>query len=70
MQIPYIQRLVNLSEEDYLTIQQFARKKGLGNKGFSAALRMIIREWQSYNDQVVVTLRPADPDRSTLQSNR
>ena len=44
----YIARLVNLAPQDYLTVRRLADEKGLGSKGFSAALRMIIREWQQF----------------------
>ncbi|HLA97465.1 MAG TPA: hypothetical protein VJL34_03355 [Anaerolineales bacterium] len=42
----YIQRLVNLEQSDDWTVRQHAGEKGLGAKGFSAALRLIIREWR------------------------
>ena len=42
---PYIQRMINLEPEDYLAVKNFADEKGLGRKGFSAAIRIIIREW-------------------------
>lgn len=45
----YIQRLVNLEQTDYWTVHRYADEKGLGGKGFSAALRMIIREWREHN---------------------
>lgn len=43
----YIPRLVNLTLQDYRTVRRLAEEKGLGSKGFSAALRMIIREWSA-----------------------
>ena len=46
----YVRRLVNLEQTDYWIIQRTAREKGLGAKGFSAALRLIIREWESQHD--------------------
>ena len=46
MPAKYIQRVVNLEPSDYRTVKQLAQEKGLGGKGFSAALRMIIREWR------------------------
>jgi hypothetical protein len=45
MKSQYITRLVNLTPQDYLTVRRYAEAKALGGKGFSAALRMIIREW-------------------------
>lgn len=45
MPIQYIPRKINLEARDYAVVKKFAQEKGLGGKGFSAALRMIIREW-------------------------
>ncbi len=42
----YISPFVNLEEQDYCTIKRVALEKGLGEKGFSAAVRLIIREWE------------------------
>lgn len=36
---------VVLDEIDMKVIEELIDEKGLGGKGFSAALRMIIREW-------------------------
>ena len=41
----YIQRQVNLEPRDYRVVNLFALEKGLGPRSFSAALRLIIREW-------------------------
>ncbi len=43
----YIQRFVNLEKQDYWIVKHAAQEKGLGLKGFSAALRLIIREWRA-----------------------
>lgn len=43
--IIYVPRKVNFEPKDYLLVRLFASQKGLGDKGFSAANRMIIREW-------------------------
>ena len=45
--IKYIARIVNLEPLDYKIIRDFAQEKGLGGKGFSAALRIIVRDWHS-----------------------
>ena len=45
MQTPYIQRMVNLEPLDYRIVRRLAERKGLGKRGFSAALRLIVREW-------------------------
>ena len=49
----YLQRIVNLERRDYDAIKQVAQEKGLGGKGFSAALRLIIREWQDLKSKMV-----------------
>ena len=36
----YISRIVNLTIQDYLTIRRLAEEEGLGQKGFSNALRL------------------------------
>ena len=39
--------MVNLEAVEYRIIRQFAEEKGLSRKGFSAALRIIVRDWYS-----------------------
>ena len=51
MQRDYVPRMINLERSDYLIVKRMAVERGLGDKGFSAALRMIIREWQDYQIQ-------------------
>ena len=51
MQRDYVPRMINLERSDYQIVKRMAEKRGLGDKGFSAALRMIIREWQDYQLQ-------------------
>jgi hypothetical protein len=41
----YVRRIVNFERSDYDLVKQVAKKRGLGNRGFSAAVRMILREW-------------------------
>ena len=52
MSTEYLQRIVNLERRDYDTIKKVAREKGLGGKGFSAALRLIIHEWEAFMTKV------------------
>ena len=40
MHTPYIQRMVNLEPLDYRIVRRLAERKGLGKRGFSAALRL------------------------------
>jgi hypothetical protein len=40
--------MVNLETRDYNLVKNVALQKGLGGKGFSAALRLIIREWKLF----------------------
>jgi len=44
-------RNVSLEQTDFSIVQNFALKTGLGGKGFSTALRMIIREWKEMKEQ-------------------
>jgi hypothetical protein len=44
MQREYVPHMINLEHSDYPIVKHMAEKRGLGDKGFSAALRMIIRE--------------------------
>ncbi len=43
----FMPRCVNLEKRDYWIVRAAAAEKGLGLKGFSAALRLIIREWEA-----------------------
>ncbi len=53
----YIPQMVNLEVNDVRLIRQVAEEQKLGDKGFSAALRLIIRDWQSQHKQ----LKSLDP---------
>lgn len=57
MPTDYLQRIVNLERRDYDTIKQVAQDKGLGKKGFSAVLRLIIREWQDLKTKINYPIR-------------
>ena len=57
MPTDYLQRIVNLERRDYDLIKQVAQDKGLGKKGFSAALRLIIREWKELNSKISYPVR-------------
>ena len=48
----YTARLINLGDQEYIAVRRFALEKGLGPRGISAALRMIIRDW------LILTHRP------------
>ena len=43
-----IRRSVALEPVDDRVVRALAKKKGLGSRGYSSALRMIIREWREY----------------------
>ena len=45
----YLPHMVNLEVNDVRLIRQVANHAGLGDRGFSAALRIIIREWALTN---------------------
>jgi hypothetical protein len=49
-----ITKNVVFEKKDYLIVKKFAEKKGLGIRGFSAALRMIIRAFDE-NDHIRIT---------------
>ena len=51
MQPDYVPRMINLERSDYQIVKRMAEERGLGDKGFSAALSVIIREWQNYQFQ-------------------
>ena len=51
MRHDFVPRMINLEQSDYQLVRRVANERGLGNKGFSAALRMIIREWQEFQPQ-------------------
>ena len=55
----YVPRMINLEQSDYNIVRRLAEERGLGDKGFSAALRMIIREWSQLQFQ--------DPTNLTLE---
>jgi len=42
--------MVNLEVNDVRLIRQVAEEQKFGAKGFSAALRLIIRDWQSQHE--------------------
>ena len=42
----YLTKNVVLEPVDFNIVKETADKRGLGRKGFSAALRQIIREWK------------------------
>jgi hypothetical protein len=43
--------MINLERSDYQIVRQVAEERDLGEKGLSAAIRMIIREWQEFQLQ-------------------
>ena len=61
MHTDYIHRMVSLEKLDYRIVRQAADERGLGGKGFSAALRLIIREWNALNQR--------SPDRAQPQAD-
>lgn len=47
----YLRRAVNLQREQVWLIERVARERGLGKRGFSAALRQMINEWVQEHEQ-------------------
>jgi hypothetical protein len=64
---PYFRRCVNLEKIDYWIVQSLARENGLGSKGFSAALRIIIRQWHATKEALL--LQNQLPPASTSDSD-
>ena len=48
-----VTRNVALHRQDYEVVARVALERGLGSKGFSAAMRMIIREWAAQHAVLV-----------------
>jgi hypothetical protein len=44
MHSDYVPRLINLEQSDYQVVRRVADQRGLGEKGFSAALKRILHE--------------------------
>ncbi len=52
-----IKRLVSLEPQDIQAVLEYAQRLGLSDeKGFSPALRIIIREWERMKEQPVPCL--------------
>ena len=49
--ISYIPRMINFSSKEFNIVSLVVRDKGLGGKGFSAAVRLIINEWYQLTHQ-------------------
>ncbi len=64
----YVCRMVNLEGRDYRLVRIVAKERGLGAKGFSAALRMIIREWEAAQyaagQKVNISVEPPEDDNT------
>ena len=56
--INYIPRMINFSSKEFEIVNDVVLKKGLGGKGFSAAVRLIINEW---HELVKHTMPPPEP---------
>jgi hypothetical protein len=57
----YIRRIVYLEPRDVRAVMDYAREKGLRVRGFSPAVRMIIREWLDFRRGAVLVFRPGGP---------
>lgn len=56
-----VRQSIALEPQDVQAVKALAKEKGLGAHGFSAAVRMIIREWQQQ------TNRTTQAERQTAQ---
>lgn len=61
-----IRRMVTLDPIDYQVIAQASELKGLGNRGFSASLRMIVREWAAAQGLSVTTVATEDQQHESI----
>lgn len=50
MPVQYVQRMINFELSDYRAVKDLAVEYGLGSRSFSAAVRVIVREWLRYRD--------------------
>lgn len=58
-------RNVILEKSDFETVKQVATENGLGSKGFSAALRIIIRAYARTNPTGIVKIGSNGSDHET-----
>lgn len=56
----FLRRIINFEASDWAIIQRVAREKGLGDKGYSATLRFILREWA--NEHLPTPTAPVAPE--------
>ena len=56
----YLTKNVVLEPMDFNIVKETADKRGLGRKGFSAALRQIIREWKELTSPDNGNSKPSD----------
>jgi hypothetical protein len=54
----YIHRIVNFEPSNYKMIRRFAQRKGLGQRGFSAAVRQTLREYHHIMDRLELIHKP------------
>ncbi len=59
----FFPHLVNLNQLETEIIHNYAAEKGLGRRGFSAALRRIVREWYLLR-MIVLPGMPIQPPES------
>jgi hypothetical protein len=57
----YIPRMVNFETRDFRIVKDCVLEYGLGDKGFSAAVRLIIREWAFYHRVIHTNLESLNP---------
>ena len=61
-------RMINFSTKEYNIVSQVVRDKGLGGKGFSAAVRLIINEWYLLTNPGNPTFNPSIKGAEALAS--
>ncbi len=60
----FIRRIINFGFTDWAIVQQAAKEKGLGDKGYSAIIRLIIREWAKEHLPSAPGYTPEPPTRT------
>ncbi len=61
----FIRRIINFEAQDWAIVQHAARLEDLGGKGYSAALRGIIRQWAGEHLPSPLPVHAPQPPGST-----
>jgi hypothetical protein len=56
-----------LDDNDFNIINQLVKERGYGHRGFSIALRQIVREWQVFSMSVGIGMMPRPKDGAEVK---